>query len=278
MKERLKSFMGRHSYRPELQGNVGVEREAFLTDHQGRLVPKAHDVLATIETNGIPTVSNDGWVSSVVWEPAREGEFSYELSACQVETRIGPCTLTKLPRALHRSKERLDRVVAHHGLKLLHTEVGPVDMPLDVYPDPTGRYQEIVKRLSKRELLAGCRVIGTHVHVGMPDHETALKTYNYVIQHTDALCEAGNGSFGERLAIYRQMAPDFEPLHFSSWEGYHAYACQKGFEEDPRKCWSLIRMSVHGTIEFRMFGATRSISRIGEWAKKCHALCMEAQK
>jgi ribosomal protein S18 acetylase RimI-like enzyme len=50
----------------------------------------------------------------------------------------------------------------------------------------------------------------------------------------------------------------------------------KGFDKDPRKCWTLIRISKNGTIEFRMFGATPSLERIVGWAKLCHDLCKEA--
>lgn len=149
-------------------------------------------------------------------------------------------------------------------------------MPLDVYPDPTGRYQRITKDMPRKILRAACRVIGTHVHVGMRDHEMALRVYNYAIRHLAELCEMGNGSFGERLAIYKQMAPDYEPKPYASWEEYYNTALEKGFAEDPRKCWTLIRISVHGTIEFRMFGATDSIDRIVSWATRCHQICQEA--
>jgi gamma-glutamyl:cysteine ligase YbdK (ATP-grasp superfamily) len=149
-------------------------------------------------------------------------------------------------------------------------------MPLDVYPDPTGRYQKITRDMPREVLTAACRIIGTHVHIGMPDHETALRVYNRLCPYFEHLCEMGNGSFGERLAIYRQMAPKYKPTPYESWEDFYGSACKKGFVEDPRKCWTLIRISVHGTIEFRMFGATDNHERIVRWATKCHELCMEA--
>ena len=130
-----------------------------------------------------------------------------------------------------------------------------------------------------REILsAACRVIGTHVHVGMPDWETALRVYNKVIPHTAMLCEKGNGSFGERLELYKQMAPNWNPSPYVDWDAYYQAAVRGGFTEDPRKCWTLIRISVHGTIEFRMFGATASIDKVVSWAELCHSLCEEAMR
>jgi gamma-glutamyl:cysteine ligase YbdK (ATP-grasp superfamily) len=250
----LKQFKSLFRYDGSKQGFVGVEREAFICS-SGVIVPRAQEVLASVGQNN---------------------EFAYELSKCQIESRAGPCLLSGLGKSLHVTEQRLARVLAGLELSLRHCEVGPEDMPLDIYPDPTGRYQQITKDMPREILLAACRVIGTHVHVGMRDHEMALRVYNYAIRHVQELCEKGNGSFGERLAIYRQMAPDFEPKAYRSWQDYYDQACSKGFAEDPRKCWTLIRISVHGTIEFRMFGATGSIDRIVGWAGRCHELCQEA--
>lgn len=251
---------------------VGIERECFIANEHGEVVPKAHEILTNLNKGiEIPRCFGpDDLLKS------RGDEFGYELSACQIETRVGPCSLAELRRALDYWNDILKRVLSIYGLYALCTEVGPEDMPLNVFPDPTGRYQRITKYMPRDILRAACRVIGTHVHVGMPDYETALLVYNYAIRHYAELCELGNGSFGERLAIYRQMAPDFEPKPYASWEEYYQIALEKGFSKDPRKCWTFIRISVHGTIEFRMFGATDSIDRIVSWATRCHQICQEA--
>lgn len=249
----VEEFKKKFRYNQNKIGYVGIERECFTADKTGVIVPLAHKVLASVK---------------------KGAEFGYELSACQVETRVGPCLLGELSGNLRERDIQLNSALGNCGLSVLHTEVGPEDMPLDVYPDPTGRYQEITKNMPREILSAACRVIGTHVHVGMGNHEMALRVYNHVTHHYKDLCEAGNGSFGERLAIYKKMAPDFEPKPYASWDEYHQTALEKGFAEDPRKCWTLIRISVHGTIEFRMFGTTDSIKRIVEWANRCHRLCL----
>ncbi len=278
------AFKSLFTYDSSKVGYVGVERECFIQDcdRMGVVVPKAHEILSRIEPRGVPEYRPYGniWLGidfgvSTVWHPVKRDEFSYELSACQIESRIGPCQLEELRDELILVDSHL-RFLLGQEYKPLHTEVGPEDMPLDVYPDPTGRYQRITKHMLREILLAACRVIGTHIHIGMRDHDMALRVYNYVSRHFAELCEMGNGSFGERLAIYRKMAPDFEPTPYASWDEYHRTAVAKGFAEDPRKCWTLIRISVHGTIEFRMFGATDSIERIVSWARYCHRLCQSA--
>lgn len=295
MSTQLDVFKSQFNYRPEFSGYVGVERESFLVRDEAtfwqkligkkneRVAPEAARVLSFHEKRGIPTMEHtlstwgkDSSTEYVTYSPPVPGEFSQELSACQIESRIGPSELHALQEALKLSEDRLEKLTSFLSLQLSHREVGPADMPLDVYPDPSGRYQAITKDMPRETLLAACRVIGTHVHVGMPDHDTALRVYNHVSEHFHALCELGNGSFGERLAIYRTMAPKYQPMPYESWQHFHDVACQEGFETDPRKCWTLIRISVHGTIEFRMFGATDSIDRIVSWATRCHALCMEA--
>ena len=112
----------------------------------------------------------------------------------------------------------------------------------------------------------------------MPDHETALQVYNRVISACDDLCVEGDGSSGERLSIYKIVAPDAVPRAFDSWDSFFDAAVAKGYVEDPRKCWTLIRISAHGTIEFRMFGATVSVAQIESWARRCYNLCVDAAK
>lgn len=278
----IEEFKRQFTYNQHKIGFLGVEQEVVI-EKDGKIVPMAHEILSTITSRGIfePAhisgnyFSGDNWEAHKArWHPVEPNEFGYELPAAQIESRIGPCQLKDLKWKLEKVNEHLILLLKLKGCRPLHIEVAPEDMPLDVYP--TERYQKITKNMPRAILLAACRVAGTHVHIGMRDHAMALRVYNYVIKHLAELCEMGNGSFGERLAIYKQMAPDYEPKLYASWDEYYQTALAKGFAEDPRKCWTLIRISVHGTIEFRMFGATDSIDRIVNWATRCHQLCQEA--
>jgi len=251
----MKKFLERFNFRKEGSLLVGVERESFLTDEEGNISPIAPKVLERLGIND---------------------QFGYELSACQLEDRVGPVELVSLKSALIENDSAIEGVQMELGFRRVFHEVAPSDMPLDIYPDPTGRYQEITKNMPHEILLAACRVAGVHVHIGMPDHESALRVYNQVRRDSHLLCNLGDKSKGERLAIYKIMEPDFDPPHYESWEDFYGEAVRKGFVHDPRKCWHIIRLSVHGTIEFRMFGSTSSISEIVRWATICHRFCQEA--
>jgi len=251
----MQKFMSRFDFKVAGARLIGVERESFLADTDGKIVAAAPQVLEKLASNS---------------------EFGYELSACQLEDRVGPTTIKELYGELKKNDLVADNILAGLGLKRLFLEVAPEGMPLDVFPDPTGRYASVASKMSRETLLAACRVVGTHCHVGMPDHNTALMVYNKVIQHTDRLSRLGDKSRGRRLAIYNQVAPDSTPPSYDSWGEFYAEAQAKGFVDDPRRCWHLIRLSVHGTIEFRMFGATADCEEIVRWATDCHELCLQA--
>lgn len=238
---------------------VGVERECFLTDHTGKIIPIADVVL-----------------KHLTQAKTHIGNWGYELSACQLESRCGPCTLDKIGLGLQTLELEVTAAERKIGFLRNHTEVAPTTMPLDIYPDPSGRYQEIAKKMSKDILLAACRIIGTHVHIGMPDHESALRVYNEAVKHTNRLCKLGDKSGGKRMEIYKIVAPNHTPVEYASWQDFHIKAVERGFDSDPRKCWTLIRISKHGTIEFRMFGTTRNIREIIDWAENCHSICKKA--
>ena len=244
-------FCSQFAFTEDGGGLVGVEREAFLL-RDGKIAPIAEEVLRRLPDHT---------------------RYGYELSACQLEDRIGPTSISKLMERLLVNEEEIGRAEKALGFKRLYQEVAPPDMPLDIYPDPTGRYQRITKDMPHHILSAACRVTGTHIHIGMPNAKAALRIYNKAVLHYEVLCEMGDGSSGERLKIYKTMAPDYQPFQYKTWEAFHAEAVNKGFDEDPRKCWHLIRISKHGTIEFRMFGATHDLNKIVAWATRCHEIC-----
>lgn len=260
-------FKERFAFNEAMAYHVGIERECFITDSSGTIVPKAQAVLEHIHarsnTHGHNTKKNG------------VNPFGYELSACQIEMRTQPTTLEQLGSELLQLENRLDQTLKALDLGLSHQPVAPNDMPLDVYPDPTGRYAEITKTMPKEVLLAACQVIGTHVHIGMPNHDTALNVYNNVIRHSERLCQLGNPLGEERMEIYKVVAPQYVPPRYNNWDELYQKAKENDFVDDIRSCWTVIRLTVHGTIEFRMFGATNSIDQIMEWARHCHKLCTD---
>jgi len=249
----LNNFLEKFKFVPENAGLVGVERECFLADSEGNIAAISPFVLRIL---GGP---NDS--------------FGPELASIQLEDRIGPIKISALAGELKEREKFLASAEEKFHFKRLFLEVAPTNVPLTVYPDPTGRYQTIVKNLPRHILDAGCRVAAIHVHVGMKDHETALKVYNKATEHLDELMSMGDFSSGHRFGLYKMMAPNWKPRPYRNWRDYCRKAVFEGFYTDPRKCWTLIRISVHGTIEFRMFGSTNDLKRIVESAKRCLSIC-----
>ena len=251
----MKKFKQLFKFNPDKVLNIGVERERFLVNILGEPIPETERVLKILPT---------------------DGRFGYELSGCQLEDRVGPVRLYALVDALRENDREITKALAELEIYDSFMEVAGEDMDLSVYNDPTGRYQRIVKDMPRETLLAACRVAGTHVHVGMPDLETALLVYNKVIPEWEDLCECINNSNGERLRIYQTMAPDYIPKPYESVGAFYEDALEKGFDKDPRKNWQLIRITVHGTIECRMGGSTADYEKIQKFAARCHQLCQGA--
>lgn len=250
----LKSFMDQYKFDPKRNMFIGVERECHLLDPNGKIVPIAPKVLKELSS--------------------RNGQFAFELSACQLEWRVGPCKdILAVEEELEKSEATLRCAEKRLNFRRSFIEVAPHDMPLDVYPDPSGRYQEITRNMSEEVLRAACQVIATHVHIGMPDYKTALRKYNQAVPLWSQLCKMGDHSNGERMKIYSIMAPHYEPPLYESWQDFYEKAKREDFVNDPRSCWTLIRLSKHGTIEFRMFGATKDIGEIIQWTEFCLSIC-----
>lgn len=271
---RLDAFRKQYQFRPDRTLWLGVERECFLVDRRGDFAPRAADVVAHVHKKEWRRASPDTARAMRCVSP--QESVGYELSAVQLETRTPPHQYGETEDYLRLIDIHLRNNLHELGLRATYNEVAPETMPLDIYPDPTGRYQAITQAMPREMLLAACRIIGTHVHVGMPDHETALRVHNEVIEHCDVLSDLGDGSGGERLRIYGIVKPDNRPRPYASWEDFHEEAYRNGFEEDPRSNWRMIRLTKHGTLEFRVFGATERVDRICAWTQLCYLLCKKA--
>lgn len=253
----LADFAKRFMFDPERAWRIGVERECFIVDKDRRPVPAALQVLTAI------------------WQrcPEQRASFGYELSACQIEIRTAdPVHLRDVAEKLRTQQAQLESVLRGLGHQAQYTGIGPADMATDVYPDT--RYARITEYMSPTRLLAACRIIGTHIHVGMPDAETALRVYNGVIRNLHGLRIAADKTGGERMRIYAEVQPQREPVPFRDWSAMHVHAIKHGWSEDTRQNWMLVRITRFGTIEFRLFDGTDSPEEIASWARECRALCL----
>lgn len=249
MNSELNSFLAQFNFKKELRGYIGIERERFLVDSYDRVAPRAEEFLKSIE--------------DPLW--------TYELSACQIEDRTRPrLRMPAIWWELFRNDIRGARIAKKIGLRIASLEVGPEGMPLAAYPE--ARYQEIITRISPEQRKAACRVAGVHVHVGMGNMQEAISAYCLLRAELEPLCALGDNSHGERLRLYKTMAKIWDPPPIESESHFFEIAREQGFLAQPRNCYWLIRISPHGTIELRMFGATESRMRILHYITRIRAI------
>ena len=238
-----KDFTSRFSFNPNLVGYMGIEREHFL--------------ISAADNNYTPQ-------SAKFLKAIRNSLWTYELSACQVESRTRPqVDLAAIEMGLLANENIGKKISRKLGLILLDQEVAEINMPLNVYPNP--RYLKIARNIPVETLRAACRVAGTHVHIGVSDLVRAIAINNLLVPHFDALCSLGDHSSGERLRLYKTMATNWRPMLYRNPEHLFEVAEAESFTDNPRNCWKLIRISIHGTVELRMFGSTNDIDEILEW-------------
>jgi len=247
--QELSRFLSWFKFRIPMDGYVGVEREHFLLSKDGRFMPSSRSFLSVI--------NNPRW--------------TYELSACQVESRTRPRRdLPAIQLELLENANSGAKAAESLGLHLVNQEVGNADMSLEVYPDP--RYLKIVPALSREKLEAACRVTGTHLHLGVKNMAQALAVYNSLIGYVEEFCSIGDHSRGERLRLYKTMAINWQPPRYRDAKDLFETARVQGFAQNPRNCWHLMRISIHGTVELRMFGVTDYVDEIFYWISRVMAI------
>ncbi|MCX6808845.1 MAG: hypothetical protein NTW50_04235 [Candidatus Berkelbacteria bacterium] len=253
-------FSQKFQFRQDMHLHIGIEQECFLA-RGGVIAPIAPEI--------VPAIKRASSIQCI--------DIGYELSAYQLEHRIGPVKIKNVREELRNVEARLKQEELRHNFKRIYTEVAPDNLPLDVYPDPAGRYQALATNMPLDVLRAACQVAGTHIHIGMADKMVAIPVYNRAVTLCQELIEMGDNSNGKRMSLYRKVAGDSMPPRYNNWNDFYKSALKRGFADNPRNCWDLIRISKHGTIEFRMFGATCDPDLILKWAAFCRNICAKEE-
>lgn len=145
---------------------VGVEEEFLLVDAvDGAPVGGCDDVLAADRARPRP-------------EGGGGREFQRELLPTMVETATDVCTdLARLRTELAAARARLDRAARKAGLRPLASGTAPMAAPARTVT-PTPHYRQMARlygRLTDETETCGC-----HVHVGVPDRETAVAVLGHL--------------------------------------------------------------------------------------------------
>ncbi|MFC4374501.1 glutamate--cysteine ligase [Nocardia halotolerans] len=138
---------------------VGVEEEFLLTDPAtGAPAPRNTEVAATARDTGL--------------------DLQLELTSCQVETSSAVHSdIGALLAELRTSRRRVAECAAAHDTRLLAVGVPPT-VPAGYPVTDTPRYQRIGHAFGMIAHEQG--LCGGHVHVAVPDRETAVQVGNHV--------------------------------------------------------------------------------------------------
>src|SRR5881398_452182 len=164
-------------------------------------------------------------------------------------------------------RSRLAALAARSKLKIASVGTHPFSHWRDQLITQGERYQEIVRDM---QLLARANLIfGLHVHVGIPNRETAIHVMNqarYFLPHIYALSVnspfwvgQNTGLKGYRLKVFERFPRTGIPDSFESLSEYTDYCnllVKTGCIDNAKKIWWDIRLHpFFDTLELRVFDA-----------------------
>jgi glutamate---cysteine ligase / carboxylate-amine ligase len=228
-----------HSFGSSTPLTIGVEEELLLVDAACGLVAEGEAVLERIDRD-------------------RRGSVSTEIFATQIELKTGVC-LDASQAARELAEVR--RAVAATGSRLMGSGLYPADSGEPQLVEKA-RYAPVKRDLASILSTPPC---GLHVHVGVPDPETAIAVANAMRHHLPLLAAltanspfrdgADTGLASARTAAVRSY-PRFElPRAFRDYEDFLRVADQliaaAGVDDYTYIWWDVRPHPKLGTVEVR---------------------------
>jgi glutamate---cysteine ligase / carboxylate-amine ligase len=246
---------------------IGVEEELLLVGDDNELINKASQLLREAEPDS--------------------GAVDGELFTAMVETRSEVSAVAG--EALEALRE-VRRELLDSGARLMGAGLHPNAAPGEADVRQTPRYALIEDSLQG---VLRTPICGQHIHVGMPDQETAVRAYNGIRTHIPLLNALASNSpfwFGEdsglassRTVIFRSypraaMAPEFDD--FEHYCRVTRQVCAAGGLDDYTHIWWDARIHpALGTIEVRAADTQFDLRRVGALAALVHCLTrIEAER
>lgn len=245
---------------------VGIEEELLLVDRATlQLAPVAADVLGAMEV-----------------EP---DAASHEAYAAQLELRSPPC---RSAAAAAVATADLRRAALDAGATLMGAGLHPTGRHGDAELVPTKRYERVAGEM--RGLLRRTPESAFHVHVGMPDSETAVRVFNALRRQMPLLLGLSanspwwfgvdSGMASARAALVRAYPGRGIPEALRDIEDAEqrtaAVLAVAGVPEPTFLWWDLRLHPTYGTIELREMDAQSSVENVAALAALVRVLALEA--
>ncbi|MGZ3146994.1 carboxylate-amine ligase [Lentzea chajnantorensis] len=250
---------------PQCADTVGVEEEFLLVDAaSGRTSVRADAVLARLRDTELT-------------------KFHAELAGTQVEAATGPCTdMTALGAALQQARDAVTAAAREVGVDVVSRGT-PVKASVHPVVADGPRFRQVL------DLYAGVvdtyEASGCHVHVGVPDRETAVVVLNRVRPWLPTLLalaanSADHGYASWRMVLQSRFPGSGVPPVFTGTADYDAQVARLvacGTLVDAAQTFWLARLSPKlPTIEFRAADAAATVPDAVLQAALCRALVQTA--
>ncbi|WNV89380.1 glutamate--cysteine ligase [Umezawaea sp. Da 62-37] len=248
---------------------VGVEQELFLVDPETRRpVPLAQRV---VEEAG------DGF------------DVQRELTPFQIEVATPVCeTPGELVEQIRAGREHLAKAARAAGCRLMAAAIPPLGKagPPPETDDPRYRLMEH----SHRKLLGGQGVCGCHVHVGVPDQETAIHISNAIrpwlptllalTVNSPVMDTEDTGYASWRAMIWSRWPVGGAPPHFESAAHYEllvkSLIDSEALLDKGMVYWDIRPSANHPTIEVRVADLPLTVREVAVFAELVRALAATA--
>src|SRR5437899_983992 len=248
------------------QFTVGIEEELLLVDPETHLLtPTAAQVLAAM---GAP-----------------EATASHEAYAAQIELRSPPVRDAAEAGDALRSARAAARAA---GATLMGVGLHPADTDGDSELVDSERYHRVARMM--RGLFARTPEAALHVHVGMPDPQTAIRAFNGLRSHLPLLQALSANSpwwFGRdsglasaRYALVRTYPGRGVPAAFPDFDAYVQATEQTlaagGIDEYTLLWWDVRPHPKLGTVELREMDVQTSVEDAAALGALVQGLALEA--
>jgi glutamate---cysteine ligase / carboxylate-amine ligase len=256
-----------HSFGREAPFALGMEEELLLLDpSDGRLAHDSSRLVPLVDPGGAGTVMHD------VYEALVEDASPIVPDAIEGARKL----------------DALRQAVRDAGGTPVGAGIHP-DAPFGDAPHVVDeRYAEIGAQM--RGLLRRTPTCALHIHVGMPDPETAIRAFNRMRQHLPALqALAAHSPFWHgidsgfqtaRAQLFRGYPRADIPRPFDGWDDYVTTMDQlvaaAGIEDYTFLWWDLRPHPKLGTLEIRAMDAQARIGSVCGLAALVHGLVLAA--
>jgi carboxylate-amine ligase len=247
--------------------SLGVEEELLLVDPDNQLADHSARIVQEAD-------------------PA-QGDVDRELFKAMVESRS---EISASVRQAISALREIRRELVDSGVRIMGVGAHPAASPGEGDVHQTPRYSLIEDSLQG---LLRTPICGQHIHVGMPDAETAVRAYNGIRVHIPLLNALAANSpfwFGEdsglassRMVIFRSYPRAAMPPQFDDFEHFcrvTRQVCTAGGLEDYTHIWWDARIHPGiGTIEIRAADTQFDLRRTAALSALVHCITrLEAER